>query len=176
MAHQYADKGIDFLFVYTREAHPGEHYPAHRSFEQKLARARAFQTLFKTERPILVDDLQGTGHKLYGTLPNMTYLVGRGGRVLFRADWTDPPTIAAALDYVLACRARRREGLRLAPFYMEIVGQRWNDQARFQEGLERAGPKAVEEFARAMQRWTRSGSRGPGRIELPDEAGRRPPG
>lgn len=96
MAHQYADKGIELLFVYTREAHPGEHYPAHRSFEQKLDHARAFQRLFKIERPILVDDLDGTGHRLYGTLPNMTYLVGRGGRVLFRADWTGPPTIAAA--------------------------------------------------------------------------------
>jgi len=151
MAHQYADKGIEFLFVYTREAHPGEHYPAHRSFEQKLAQARAFQTLLNVERPILVDDFEGTGHRQYGMLPNMTYLVGLGGRVLFRADWTDPPTIVTALEYVLACRARRREGLRLAPFYAEIVGQRWNDQAKFQEGLERAGPKAVEEFARATQ-------------------------
>src|SRR6266511_1863836 len=153
MAREFATKGVEFVFLYTREAHPGENFPAHSSFEQKRAHARAFKAEFKVERPILVDDLTGTAHKLYGTLPNMTYLVGRGGRVLFRADWTDPPTIATSLDYVLTCRARRREGLRLAPFYMEIVGQRWNDQARFQEGLERAGPKAVAEFARATQRW-----------------------
>ena len=154
------------MFVYVREAHPGEQYPHHTRFEQKLAHARAFKELFGIERPILVDDLAGTGHAQYGTLPNMTYLVSRGGRVLFRADWTDPPTIEAALNYVLAARARRREGLRLAPFYAELVGYRWNDQAKFQEGLERAGPQAVADFARTLERWMRHGSRGPGRIEL----------
>ena len=52
--------------------------------EQKLAHARAFKERFQIERPILVDDLIGTGHKLYGMLPNMTYLIGRGGKILFR--------------------------------------------------------------------------------------------
>lgn len=41
MARQFAAKGIAFLFVYTREAHPGEHFPAHRSYAQKLAHAGA---------------------------------------------------------------------------------------------------------------------------------------
>jgi hypothetical protein len=95
--------------------------------EQKLRQARKFQELLEIKRPILVDDLKGTGHRLYGGLPNMTYLVGRGGKVLFRADWTDPPTIAAAIAYVLASRARRREGQRLGPFYAEFVGYRWTD-------------------------------------------------
>ena len=57
----------------------------------------------------------------------MTYLIGSSARVLFRSDWTDPPTIAAVLDYVRAARARRREGLRLGPFYAELVGYRWHD-------------------------------------------------
>ena len=75
------------------EAHPGENFPAHRSIEQKFSHATIFKEQFNIQRPILVDDLVGTGHKLYGVLPNMTYLIGRGGKVLFRADWTDPPTI-----------------------------------------------------------------------------------
>ena len=54
----------------------------------------------------------------------MSYLIGRGGRVLFRADWTDPATIEYAINYVLNSRSRRREGLRLAPFYAEFVGYR----------------------------------------------------
>ncbi|MBI2358887.1 MAG: hypothetical protein HYV04_08280 [Deltaproteobacteria bacterium] len=165
MASKFAPKGVQFVFLYTHEAHPGENYPAHRSFEQKLAHARAFKERLKIERPILVDDLVGTAHKLYGSLPNMTYLIGRGGKVMFRADWTDPPTIEYALNYVLNSRARRREGLRLAPFYAEFVGYRWNDPAKFQEGLARAGQQAVDDFARVMQRWQKQGLR-PGRIEL----------
>ena len=153
MAWEYADKGIASVFLHTREAHPGEHLPAHRSFEQKLAHARTFAEHFGIERPILVDDVAGTGHRLYGMLPNMTYLVSRAGRVLFRADWTDGPTIRAALDYVVAARARRRTGMRLKPFYVESVGYRWSDPRAFQEGLAIAGPQAVSDFAQAMGRW-----------------------
>lgn len=166
MAREYTQKGFNFAFVYTREAHPGEHYPAHRSLEQKLEQARAFQRLLEIERPILVDDLQGTGHSLYGRLPNMTYLIGKGGRVLFRADWTDPPTIQWALDYVLDARGRRNDGLRLGPFYAEIVGYRWSDQSKFQEGLQRAGQQAVvDDFARSMRGRPGETPR-PGRIVL----------
>ncbi len=167
MAGSFAPRGVKFLFLYTREAHPGENYPAHRSFEQKLAHARVFKSEFKIERPILVDDIIGTAHKLYGSLPNMTYLISCGGRVLFRADWTDPPTIEYAINYVLDSRARRREGLRLAPFYAELVGYRWNSPAKFQEGLARAGQQAVDDFARAMERRSKQPLR-PGRIEIPE--------
>ncbi len=165
MAKSYAAQGIASVFVYTREAHPGEHFPAHRSLEQKLAHARAFKEHCRIERPILVDDLTGTGHRCYGLLPNMTYLIGSGGRVLFRADWTDAATIEVALRYLLDARTRRREGERLKPFYAELVGYRWSDQAKFDEGLELAGPQAVADFARAMARWTQDGHV-PGRIEV----------
>jgi hypothetical protein len=60
MAREFGPKGVEFVFLYTREAHPGENYPAHKSFEQKLAHARTFRTELKVERPILVDDLTGT--------------------------------------------------------------------------------------------------------------------
>ena len=122
MARQYAPHGIDSVFYYTREVHPGEHFPAHRSEEKKLAHARAFVERFGIERPVLVDDLTGAGHRLYGLLPNMTYLIGRGGRVLFRADWTDPATIEQANRYPLDARGRRLEGLSLKPFYAEFLG------------------------------------------------------
>lgn len=164
MAEKFAERGFAFLFVYTREAHPGENFPAHRSLEQKLAHAGAFRDRFRVRRPILVDDLAGTGHRLYGTLPNMAYLIGRGGKILFRSDWTDPPAIEAALNYVLDSRARRREGLRLAPFYAELVGYRWRDEEKFQEGLARAGRQAVEDYAQVIRRWTSRGPR-PGRID-----------
>ena len=93
MAKKYADLGFKFIFVYTREAHPGENYPAHQTLEQKLDHARSLKKVLDVQRPILVDDVEGTGHKLYGALPNMTYVIDRGGKVLFRSDWTDPPTI-----------------------------------------------------------------------------------
>ena len=153
------------VFVYVREAHPGELFPAHRSLEQKLSTARTFKQQFGIQRPILVDDLEGTGHKLYGALPNMTYLINQGGKVLFRADWTDPPTIEVVLDYVTQARTMRREGLRLTPFYAEFVGYRWTDQAKVEEGHARGGQQAVEDLRRASKQWAQQGPR-PGRITL----------
>ena len=166
MAKEYEPKGFKSIFVYTREAHPGENYPAHRSIEQKISHAMAFKQILEVERTILVDDLPGTGHKLYGKLPNMTYLVSRaGGQVLFRADWTDPPTIKNVLDYVLDARTRRREGVRLTPFYSEVVGYRWSDQAQAHEALARAGPQALDDMAAVMQKRANGGPR-PGFISL----------
>jgi hypothetical protein len=129
--------------------------------------ARAFVERFGIERPVLVDDLAGTGHRLYGLLPNMTYLIGRGGRVLFRADWTDPPTIEQAIRYLLDARDRRREGLSLKPFYAEFLGYRWSSQSAFMAGLEVAGPQAVSDFSAAMERWA-GGMPLKGRIDPPE--------
>ena len=165
MAKKYEDQGIKFLFVYTREAHPGENYPAHRSIEQKMSQARSLQDVLNVERPILVDDLEGTGHEMYGTLPNMIYVVGTTGKVLFRADWTDPPTIETALDYMLAARQQRRDGMRMAPFYAELVGYRWSDLAKHHEVLERAGPQALSDFEESRKRRSQGGPP-PGRIEV----------
>jgi hypothetical protein len=117
------------------------------------------------ERPILIDDPIGTAHKLYGMLPNMTYIIGRAGKILFRADWTDPPTIEWAIRYIQDSRARRREGLYMAPFYAEIGGYRWNSPAKAMEGLVRAGPKAVRDYERAMKKKQKQ-SPIPGRIEV----------
>jgi hypothetical protein len=87
----------------------------------------------------------------------MTYIIGRSGRVLFRSDWTDPPTLAFFLKYLLDVRTRRRAGVRLAGFYAECMGYRNVDPTKFQQGLGVAGPQAVEDFARTMQRWTSQG-------------------
>ncbi len=89
--------------------------------------------------------------------PTMTYIIGRSGRVLFRSDWTDPPTLTLFLKYLLDVRARRRAGERLAGFYAEFMGYRTVDPAKFQQGLEVADPQAVEDFARTMQHWTSQG-------------------
>jgi hypothetical protein len=131
--------------------------------EQKIAHARVFRDRFAIKRPIVVDDLNGTLHRQFGMLPNMTYLVGRAGRVLFRSDWTDAATAETAICYMLEAKQRRREGLRLKPFFTEMVGYRWSDQAAFDAGLEVAGPQAVADFAAATERWNAGGAV-PGRV------------
>lgn len=155
MAAEYVAKHVRSVFVYVREAHPGEFYPHHDSFERKVAHAREFRRVFEVRRPILVDDMVGTAHRGFGGMPNMTYVLDVAHRIVFRSAWTDPPSVRWALDYLLDVQARRREGARLAPFYAEVQGYRWIDDPAFQAGLARNGPKAVREFAEALRMWQR---------------------
>ena len=155
MADEYSDRGVQSVFLYVREAHPGELLPHHDIFDRKLAHAREFKRLFALRRPILVDDLAGTAHITFGRLPNMTYVLSSSHTVVYRSAWTDPPSIRAALDYLLGVQDRRRGGERLAPFYSELLAFRWIDDPAFYEGLERNGPKAVAEFRAATERWAR---------------------
>lgn len=89
LREKYQPKGFEFFVVYVREAHPGENFPHHTSFEQKLTHARKYQDLEGVKIPILVDDLQGTTHKAYGLLYNMVYLIDREGTVVYKSDWTN---------------------------------------------------------------------------------------
>jgi hypothetical protein len=155
IADTYAERGVNSIFLYVREAHPGENFPHHTSFEQKRAQAKVFQQRWQCRRPILLDDLLGTAHNAFGRMPNMTYILGSDHRVLFRADWTDADTVRFALDYLLSVDERQREGTAIEPFYAELRGFRWEDVAGFAAGLEYNGPRAVREFRDAKLRWSR---------------------
>lgn len=155
ISEEYAGRGVASVFIYTREAHPGEYWPHHTSFDQKLAHAREFRRAFGVDRPILVDDLTGSAHRAFGGLPNMTYIVNAANAVVFRSDWTDAPTMRFALDYLLHAQERRRSGERIAPFYAELMGFRTRDEVTFDAALKRNGPKAVSEMHAARERWAR---------------------
>jgi hypothetical protein len=143
------------VFVYVREAHPGERLPHHQSMSQKMQHAQRFRDRWSVRRPILVDDLDGTLHRAYGTLPNMTYIVSAAGRVTYRADWTDAHSIEWVLEYLRHESVEKSTTRRVAPFYAELAGHRnAMDYPRvFVEGLARAGGvRAVEEFISAVER------------------------
>ncbi len=91
MAKAFTEKGFTFLFLYTREAHPGQNHGAHTSMEQKLAYAREFREQCHIDRPILVDDLSGTVHRLYGERLAPFYAEFAGYRI------TDPAKFQAGL-------------------------------------------------------------------------------
>ena len=147
LAKAYHASGVGSVFVYTHEAHPGEHYPHHDTFSRKLAHANAIRDVLGVDRPILVDGLDGACHQAFGAMPNMTWIVGRTGIPVYKSDWTDARSVANAIDYLIDVRDRRSQGGRLVPFRVERLDYRSADRQAFFAGLERSGPKAVTEFA-----------------------------
>src|SRR5262245_3962650 len=149
IAERFARHDIGSIFLYTNEAHPGEYYPHLTSIEQKFRHAQALRDLLGVSRPILIDALDGACHRAYGSMPNMTWIFNKSGTPIYKSDWTDTHSVANAVEYFLDVLERRRGGERLAPFRVERLDYRTQDQAAFYAGLERDGPKAVREFREA---------------------------
>ena len=151
LAEKYSDKKVGSIFLYTHEAHPGEIYPHLTSMEQKFKNARDLRDILGVTRPILVDALDGACHRGYGSLPNMTWIFNKSGIPLYKSEWTDVTSVERAVEYLLQVGERRRNQERLAPFKVERIDFRVQDNDAFYEGLERSGPKAVREFREAFK-------------------------
>jgi hypothetical protein len=151
IADRYRADGVGSIFLYTHEAHPGEHYPHLTSMEQKAEHARALRAEYGVTRPILLDALNGACHRAYGSMPNMTWIFTKAGRPVYKSDWTDAKSVENALIYFLDVTERRQARKRLAPFRVERLDFREQDSEGFFRGLARNGPKAVEEFREAFR-------------------------
>lgn len=149
-ADRFASQGINSIFLYTNEAHPAEHYPHLTNMEQKVEHAEALRDIYGVSRPILLDALDGACHLAYGGYPNMTWIFNRQGRVVYKSDWTDTDSVVRMVDYLLEVQERRSNGERLTPFRVERLDYRIQDRDGFNAGLERNGPKAVDEFKTAF--------------------------
>lgn len=79
--------------------------PAISWMDDKRRNARAFLDHSNVRRQILLDDLEGTAHRAYGLLPNMTWIVGRGGLIHYKSSWTSAMDVANALEGVLDFQA-----------------------------------------------------------------------
>ena len=143
------------MFVYAREAHPGENVPRHDSFAGKLACAALLRDETGIGRDILVDDLAGTVHRAYGLMPNMTWVIAQGGRIAYKADWTSAANVEAFLARFLAARAGHPPGTMPVMYETQQIEFRYPDRKRFTERLLRNGPRAVAEFEKAQELWAR---------------------
>jgi peroxiredoxin len=147
---KYKGQDVAFLFVYVREAHPGERLPSHKSMDAKLNAADIFRREEEIQMPVLVDNLKGGIHRKYGSLPNPTYIVDKSGRVAFRCLWTRPSVINEALQELLE-RQRDRdvdhaivhsgEDTSMPSVYAMLHAFR---------ALERGGAKSIRDFRREM--------------------------
>lgn len=98
---------VEFLFVYVREAHPGEDLGSHQDMRDKVQAAEMLRDEEDVEMPIIVDDLNGRIHKKYGKAPNPTYLIDRSGRIAFRMLNTNASVLGEAIEELLERQEER---------------------------------------------------------------------
>jgi peroxiredoxin len=98
---------IEFLFIYVREAHPGEIIPAHRTMREKIEAARLLRDEEDMHMPVLVDDLRGSIHRKYSKLPNPAFLIDKSGRVAFLSLWSKPEGLGRAIHELLELQEER---------------------------------------------------------------------
>jgi len=148
----YADFSdeIEFLFVYVREAHPGEELGPHRDMRDKLAAAELFRSEEDVEMPILVDDLNGRIHRKYGKAPNPTYLIDRSGRIAFRMLNTNTRVLGEAIEELLDLQQERDTD------HVIVHGGEYHGIPKASallhthRALKRGGPRSIDDFKNEM--------------------------
>lgn len=82
------DDKFNFILIYVREAHPGEHYQQARTWEEKQQHACQFLSIHDLDISTIVDGLEGELHKQLDTKPNSLHIVDGNGSVLFQSLWS----------------------------------------------------------------------------------------
>ncbi len=92
---------FNFVVLYVREAHPGERTPQHASQDAKLDAAIRSRSRYREGRVTLVDDVEGSAHKAYGSMPNSIYVIDTDGTILYRSIWNNTDEIEDILTTIL---------------------------------------------------------------------------
>lgn len=93
------EEDFSVVFVYVREAHPGDQFPQAQDIEVKFQYAKAFKQQYLIKQPIIVDDLSGSLHQTLDTLPNSLHILDTDGNLLFQSLWSgDLPAIKQAFE------------------------------------------------------------------------------
>jgi len=145
----YGGRGFSFVFIYTREVHPGENVPPHRSLAQKVDHARRMRDHARITMPVAVDDLEGTVHNTYGGMPSFACVVHRDGTVIGRSTWTQSEFIQTVLENLL-----RRDKAEAADERGRLAYNEWISYVGYESQdvwslLDAAGPKARDDYDRA---------------------------
>ena len=150
---EFKGEGVEFFLVYKKEAHPAANISAHASEEEKRLLASKFKTEDNVKMPILVDDLEGTVHRLYGLLPNMVYVISKNGKVVYRSDWTHPEDLRSFLANLTS--AVKTDVSHTKVVYSERVSfSEFDLDGKVRDRVfERAGKGAWEDYKAGKRAW-----------------------
>lgn len=119
---EFGDR-VRFVFVNTREAHPGDSIPQPATIAEKHERAEALRDHHGITYEVAVDDIDGSLHRHFTPKPNSAYLIRPGGAIAHRAHWANDDTdLRRAITDVLAGTAPRGQSRAMIRPLMRAVG------------------------------------------------------
>jgi hypothetical protein len=151
LGHEVGDE-VEFLFIYVREAHPGERVPAHQSASEKAAAARLLRDEEEITMPVLIDDLHGSIHRKYSGLPHPAFLIDKSGGIAFRSMWSNPEELAASIDELLEFEDHRDTDHAVVRGGEDTSMPLTYAMLRSHRALYRGGKQSVKDFQAAVGR------------------------
>ncbi len=136
---------VQFVYILIRQAHPGPDAPGYRTMQQKMRDARRFQQEDNMPWLLLVDDLQGSAHQVYGGLANPTYLIDSDGNVAHYNMWTYAPGLHLAIEELV-----NNGGAGVVKGGIDHVPHLGASFAHGWRGLRRGLPQSLLELERSM--------------------------
>lgn len=118
---------VHFVDVIVRQAHPGPSVPPYANVEQKMHDAGSYQREEDIPWTVLVDDLDGATHQVYGGLSDPVYLLDSDGRIAYYNMWTHVPSLHVALDALQqqGWRGRVKGGIDRVPHMAPWMTHGW---------------------------------------------------
>ena len=140
---EFGDR-VDFIMLYVREAHPGEHFAQAETMEEKLEHARALKKFYDIQWTVAADNIDGDLNRALDPKPNSAFLMNNEGIILFRSLWAaDRDALHQALDAAAAGRVPERKQSEA------LIGPVTRAMGQVQEVMERSGPQAIRDLWRA---------------------------
>lgn len=146
----YLDDDVEFLFVYVREAHPGEQLRPHKNMADKVHAAEVLRDEEQLEMTILVDDLGGKVHRKYSGQPNPAFLIDKSGRVAYRQLAANPSELREAIDELLERQSERGVEHAIVNGGQSESMPALKPMLYAHRALERGGTKAISNFRREL--------------------------
>ncbi len=156
------NEDVEFLFVYVREAHPGEQLPAHGNMADKIHAAEVLRDEEELRMPVLVDDLNGKVHRKYGSSPNPTFLIDKSGRIAYRQLATNASELGEAIEELLERQEERGVDHAVVHGGESMSVPAVKPMLYSYRALERGGDRAIQNFRDEFGmpgRWAVMGSR-----------------
>lgn len=142
----FSGDDLEFLFVYVREAHPGEELPPHHNMSDKIRAAEILRDEEDLNMPILVDDLSGKVHRKYSGQPNPTFLIDKSGRIAYRQLATNASDLRDAIEELLDRQGERGIDHAIVHGGQDLSMPAIRPMVYAHRALERGGQRSISNF------------------------------